>query len=121
MQELHRLNEFFSPKLHPCGFQVEGFQPMETTLDAGTHYLRKTFPIFLQHRSLHLHRRMDLSEKSCVFCPLLCLSQFSTDFNHRSSFLSFRYCTIFINLIFSCCSSLVLSRVAHFTFLMMLC
>ena len=46
--------------------------------------------------------------------------EFSTDFNHRSSSLSFRCCTVYINLIFACCSSLVLSRVAHFTFLMMM-
>ena len=46
--------------------------------------------------------------------------EFSTDFNHRTSSLKLHCCTIFINLVFASSSKLVLSRVAHFTFLMML-
>ena len=47
--------------------------------------------------------------------------EFSTDFNHWSSSLKLCCITIFIKLVFASCSKLVLRRVAHFTFLMMLC
>ena len=47
--------------------------------------------------------------------------EFSTDFNNQSSSSKLRCCTIFINLVFASSSKLVLSRVAQFTFLMMLC
>ena len=47
--------------------------------------------------------------------------EFSTDFNHQISSSKLHCCTIFINLVFASYSRLVLSRVAQFTFLMMLC
>ena len=34
---------------------------------------KNDFPIFLQHGSLHLHPRMDQSEKSCFSRPAICL------------------------------------------------
>ena len=54
------------------------FQPSVTILDACTHHLRKIFPIFLQHRSLHLYPRMDPSKKSCFSCPVIYLSHWNS-------------------------------------------
>ena len=50
---------------------------MVAIFDVYTYYLRMNFPIFIQHRSLHLHPSMGSSKKSCLSCLVLCLSHWS--------------------------------------------